>query len=364
MSKQKLLEWYQKYEIHCAVAFFLGGFIFDILTLADIDDPIAIGQQLFYFGLIGSILYGDFLADSGAWFPPREGWKAKVWEYRSLILHFFLGSLLSVYSLFFLMSASIFSSIVFAGALLVLLVANELKPVQESGVDIKTVIYTVCVFCFFSLLIPTLLGFVGRVPFAMALLLTVGFVYAVYRLLAKRTGNKHLALHKFVMPSGFALGTFVVFYLFGWIPPVPLSAQKIGIYHKVEKADGFYQLYHERPWWKFWQSGDQHFRAAPGDKLHVFVSVFSPGRFDDSVILEWSYKDPRQGWMPSDKIPMRVTGGRKGGYRGVTNKSNFTEGDWRVSVQTTDGAELSRLHFSVEKLSEVPTDRVFQVESY
>jgi hypothetical protein len=364
LKRQQLLEFYEKHELRFAVAFFLGGFLFDVFTLGDIDDPLAIAQQLLYFTIIGAFLYFDFLADIHAWYPPTEGWKNRVWQYRSLILHFFLGSLLSVYSLFFLKSASVFSSILFAGALLLLLVLNELKSVQQSAVDIKIVIFIVCVFCFFSLMVPVALGFVGRIPFLLSLLLTLSAIFAGYKLLFQRTGDRHLVLHRFVLPSGLAVAGFVLFYLMGWIPPVPLSAAKLGIYHKAERVGDQYQLYHENPWWKFWLSGDQHFRAAPGDKLYVFVSVFSPARFEDSVLLEWSYKDPRQGWIVSDKISMRVTGGRKGGYRGVTTKQNFTEGDWRVSVQTTDGAELSRLHFTVESLSEAPTERVWFVDSY
>lgn len=209
-----------------------------------------------------------------------------------------------------------------------------------------------------------LLGFVGRIPFLLALACTLLCLYGAYRLLLKRTGDEHLVLHRLVIPGGVATAGFVVFYLAGWIPPVPLSAKKLGVYHKVERAGDQYLLYHENPWWKIWLSGDQHFRAAPGDKLFVFVSVFSPSRFEDSVVLEWSFKDPRLGWQPSDRIPMRVTGGRRGGYRGVTTKQNFAEGDWRVSVQTTDGSELARLHFAVERLQEQPPNRSWIAESY
>jgi hypothetical protein len=44
---------------------------------------------------------------------------------------------------------------------------------------------------------------------------------------------------------------------------------------------------------------------------------------------------------------MRVTGGRVGGYRGNATKGNYTAGDWRISVETTDGREIGRLPFSI-----------------
>jgi hypothetical protein len=138
----------------------------------------------------------------------------------------------------------------------------------------------------------------------------------------------------------------------------------MGVYHKVERQGDHYVLHHEKPWWKFWRVGDQDFLARPGDRVFFFVAVFSPARFDDSVNLVWSYKDPKQGWQVSDRIPMRVTGGRQGGYRGATVKQNFLPGDWRVSVQTTDGREIGRLYFEVTKAELADAGRQFTSETY
>jgi hypothetical protein len=286
----------------------------------------------------------------------------KFWEYRSLLLHFLLGSLLSIYSLFFLKSASFFSSFVFVAALLAVMVGNELKSVQSSGLDAKIALYVICIFCFFSMIIPVILGFVGRIPFLLSLGATLLVLWQYYRLLRGRVGTIILK-RRLLAPGGLVAGLFALFYLIGWIPPVPLSAQKMGIYHKVEKVGDVYQLHHERPWWKFWRNGDQDFRAEPGDKINFFVGIFSPARFDDSVILHWSLYDARRGWQTTDKIPMRVSGGRKGGYRGTTTKANFQPGEWRVGVETTDGREIGRMYFNVES-AEVNPERVFAMEEY
>lgn len=136
----------------------------------------------------------------------------------------------------------------------------------------------------------------------------------------------------------------------------------MGVYHNIEKANGQYLLSHEKVWWKFWQNGDQEFKSAPGDKIFFFVSIFSPARFEDSVFLVWSVKDPKRGWQQTDRLPMKVAGGREGGYRGFMSKQNYTEGEWRISVQTTDGLEVGRLYFEVIKTE--PSERIFQVEAY
>lgn len=364
LERKKIFSFYEAHELQLSIAFFLGGFVFDVFTLSDIDDPLSILQQIAYLLIIGSILFYDFLSDAQVWNPPQKGFVSKVWNYRQLILHFFLGSLLSIYSLFFLKSSSIFSSIIFVLSLMITMILNELKSIQESALNIKIALYVICVFCFFSLIIPVILGFVGWIPFLLSLVATFAFLFSAYKLLLKKIIDKNFLLKRLIAPGSTMSAIFFLFYLFGWIPPVPLSIEKMGIYHKVEKQDGAYVLFHERPWWKVWQSGDQDFKAEPGDKIYLFVSVFSPARFNDSVIVEWSIKYPKLGWKISDKIPMRVTGGRKGGYRGSIVKQNFSDGEWRISVQTTDGRELGRTYFSVTKTDIIDADRTFSQESY
>ncbi len=176
----------------------------------------------------------------------------------------------------------------------------------------------------------------------------------------KRAGNASLLRSALLLPGGTVLALFFAFYLLGWIPPVPLSVQEIGIYHKVEKKDGGYLVSQENPWWRFWRSGDQDFMAEPGDEIFVFVRIFSPSRFSDSVVLHWQFHDPREGWKTSDRIPMGISGGREGGYRGYASKKNYSDGEWRVLVETTDGREVGRLKFWVTKLPVAFERRVFE----
>jgi hypothetical protein len=362
--KGRALAYYEKHELRLSLAFFLGGFVFDVLTLSDIDDPISIAQQVAYIAIMGFILCYDFVNGEEAELQRGPGFVRRFWAYRMLVLHFFLGSLLSIYSLFFLKSASFFSSVVFVLFLLGMMVGNELKSVQKSGLDFKIALYVICVFCFFSMVIPILLGFVGMLPFLLSLVATAAFVWAMYKTLEGRVGSIILR-RRLLAPGAIVALAFSAFYLIGWIPPVPLSATKMGVYHRVEKPPGdTYHLYHERPWWKFWRSGDQDFRAEPGDKIFFFVSVFSPARFDDSVYLRWSQHHPKLGWQGTDRIPMRIVGGRKGGYRGFTTKSNFSPGDWRVSVETSDSREIGRMYFTVEAAEPGSVPREFKIEEY
>ncbi len=359
--KNRLAALFQSTGSKTDIAVFLGGFAFDFLTLSEIDDPISITQQTVYLVLIGSILHFEFLESAGLITVPEK--MERVWRYRRWAAHFFLGSLLNLYSLFFLKSSSIFSTGLFTLVLVILLIANESKRVQSSDVDLKFGLYVVCLFSFFSILVPLLLGFVGTVPFLLSLSMTAVGAGVFYWLLAKRAIDRKLLLRKFAAPSLGTLFVVLIFYIFGWIPPVPLSVEELGVYHRVEKSGNQYVLFHERPWWKFWKTGDREFRAEPGDKIYVFTRVYSPARFSDAVFVRWLYKDPRTGWQSTDRIPIEITGGRKGGYRGFAVKQNYAPGEWRVNVETTDGREIGRAYFTVTKTDTVSPERLFKTET-
>jgi len=331
--------------------FFIGGVIFDIFTLGEIDSLSSVLQQLGYILAIGVLLYFDLIH---RYAPLNVNKRLKtVWLYREPILHFMLGALLSVYSIFFIKSASLFSSFGFIAFMLILLIGNELKVVQKQKISLKISMYFICIFSFFSMIFPVALGHVGKIPFTLSILSTLLCIWAFYRLIYKKIENKSSLRKALLLPSTSILLVFLVFYYLGWIPPVPLSVKEIGIYHNIEKTtEGDYRLYYERPDWKFWLSGDQNFKAYSGDKIFIFTRVFSPARFDDTLYLNWQLFSNKRGWVSTDKIPMRVYGGRKSGYRGYSFKENFSEGDWRVLVETNDGREVGRLGFKVTTLNE------------
>ena len=255
--KNTFLNYYHLHEKRVDIGFFLGGFIFDIFTLAEVNDPFSITQQIIYLIISGSILYFEYLLPAGH--QPKNTFIKNFWEYRKLIFHFCLGSLISIYSLYFLISSSFFTSLVFVLFLLGLLVANEVKFIQEGQVNIKLSLYVIVLFCFYSMMWPVLIGFVGITPFVLSIITTGLNIYFVYKLIIKKTIDIRDAQKKFLVPSFSVIAIFVIFYILGWIPPVPLSVQNMGIYHHVEKMANTYYLKHQNPWWRFWQTGIKNF---------------------------------------------------------------------------------------------------------
>lgn len=359
--KEVIFEYYEKNESKVDALFFLGGVIFDIMTLSEIDDWFSIFQQMIYLLLIGGLLVQQVLLeeDQSSVLP---NWLNKIWPYRDLVIHFFMGSLLSVYSLFFIKSASFWSSSLFLILMFGLMVANELKIVQKNIVDFKVGLYVICLFSFYSMIFPTFLGFVGWTPFLLSIASTGLTLYFLIKYLMNQVSVTKSFYRKLVMPGAGVIALFSLFYVFGWIPPVPLSVQEMGVYHEIKKQDGEYFGTHEKPWWKFWQNGDQNFNSEPGDAVYFFAKIFSPGRFADSIFLNWQLKDAKVGWKSSDRIAMHVTGGRKGGFRGFSRKKNFESGEWRVKVETSDGREIGRYYFDVTLRPVANPNRVLVTE--
>lgn len=356
--KHKIREFREKYEHQLEVVFFIGGFAFDAIMVSEVDDPFAIVQQCFYLFIVAALIHFEILYRMHKWRP--QGKMVRLWEYRNLLLHFLLGTLLNIYSIFYIKSASLIASLVFLALMVGMMLANELPMIKSSKVSFKVGLFAICLFSFISILYPLLLGFVGWVPFGLSVVTTAAVFYLQFHLLKKKLPDQNTVLRATVVPGISVLLVFSLFYTMGWIPPVPLSVKEQGVYHSVERADGKYYLSTDKIWWKFWQSGDQDFRAEPGDKLYFYAQIYSPARFADQVYVQWSWKNPRKGWQSFDRIPLKIVGGRKEGYRGFAVKTNYQPGDWRVQVETAMGQEISRTYFTVTSV-EKDEHRAFRV---
>jgi len=338
-----------------SIAFFVAGFVFDMVMLGRIDSWHVIGQQVVYLAVI-ALLLARMLREEGAP-PPVAATRLASWyfKYRGAAVNFCLGTLLNVYTIFFFKSSSLLVSFGFMAALVVLLVANELPRAKFLGLSLKFALLALCFLCFFACVIPVFVGSVGLLVFLLSMaagslpLIAIG-------LWAGRAGPEAFTRvrRQVFVPAGLVLTFFLGFYLFKLVPPVPLAVPFIGVYHSVERDGPGYWLQHERPAWRWWHNGDQDFRAQPGDKVYVFFRVFSPARFSDQVQMRWYWKDPARGWTLQDSIPIRIVGGREQGFRGYGLKSNYQPGEWKVEVETTDEREIGRIYFDV---TESPLER-------
>jgi hypothetical protein len=349
----RLKLYYEQHERRFDILFFIGGFLFDIATLARVDSWVSIGQQFFYLTLIAAILLHMFF-DEGK--PPRqlEGLpKPQRWyfQYRTALVHFLLGALLSLYTLFFFKSSSLLVSFAFLAFLVLALLVNEWKRFKLLGLSFKFALLSLCVLCFCAVVVPVFVGSIGIVVFLLSMLVGAVPLALIDRRIRLHAADRiHQARTQITIPFGLVLAGFLLLYLFRLIPPVPLSIPFIGVYHQVERTESGFRLSQERPQWRFWQHGDQDFNAQPGDRIYVFFRIFSPAHFSDQVTMRWYWKAKPGGWKLQDSIPIAIVGGRAQGFRGYGVKTNYQPGDWKVQVETTDGREIGRIYFNVDNV--------------
>lgn len=334
-------------ERHLNAALFVGGFLFDLLTIGRIDGWLDLSVQACYLACIGAILVLDARAEAGLWTP--RGSLAAAWRYGTEALHFLYGGLFSAYLIFYSRSSGS-RTWIFLAVVGGLMLANELPPVRRAGRHVRMGFFCFCLASFFNYLLPVLLGRMGTGVFLSALaasaIVCAAATWGVTRTAPEPRRDAALLARA---PAG-VLALVGILYAARWIPPVPLSVQYAGIFHNVESSGQGYVLTYERPPWRlFWRREDAVFKAGAGDRIHCFVRVFAPTRFQHQVFLHWRFLDEAAGrYATSDRIPLDVRGGRDLGYRGYAVKSNYRPGRWRVEVETSDGRIIGGTAFRVE----------------
>src|SRR5579859_1410311 len=180
---QQLKLYYEKNEHAFDIAAFVGGFLFDIAMLDRIDAWSTIGQQAAYLALIGVILLQMFFAE-GKPAPALNGmpvFKRWYYEYRVALVHFLLGTLLNLYTLFFFKSSSLIVSFAFMGVLVLLLVANDSKRMKAIGLSFKFALFSLCLLSFCAAIVPVLVGSMGLFVFMLSMLTACVPLAVIYR---------------------------------------------------------------------------------------------------------------------------------------------------------------------------------------
>ena len=363
VAKNKYDELYQQFEMYLPAIFFIAGFGYDIITTDRIDHLFTILQQATFLGLAFVILFYELRFDSENISINENSSKLvnKFWDYHTPALHFLIGGLLSAYTIFYFKAASLSTSLVFMFLLSSLLIANELPRFQSLGARFRMALLGLCTISFVIYLVPIILGQIGPFTFFLSILVSLGIFAGFWYLLDKKSVSRDFLKKEIIYPIALIHGIFVGLYFFKAIPPVPLTMTHVGIYHKVEKFKGNYQLLFDKPWWKFWTEGSQDFAAQDGDKIFIFTKIFSPADFSEKIYAHWQYYSEKLGWETSDKVPISIRGGREDGFRGFSYKSNYHPGEWRVLIETSDGREIGRINFDVFK-GESEKIRKFQSE--
>lgn len=356
---EKIKDLHQNRPHLLSAMFFVFGFIFDLATLDAIDDAFTLATQVLYLIILLILLTLELTPNS---WENYQNVLRKILSYQTEVFHFFLGALLSAYTIFYFKSASLAVSFFFLFFMVSLLILNEFPFVKSRGPFVKVGLLTLCSISFFLCLIPTITGSMGLVVFLASLFLGPLPIFAVLSIAKKKNMKNELTV-QLTVPTLTVTLVFLALYLFRLIPPVPLSLKHLGVYHQVQRVEGGYQLSTMRPWWKFWHEGDQLFHARENDRVFIFTRIFAPGKFQGDVVVHWQTQDQSGDWQTTDRIPLSIGGGRREGYRGFTYKSQIRPGHWRVMVETPRQLEIGRIHFEIVKDSSQST-RLFSTQMH
>lgn len=327
---------------------FVGGFVYDTLTLDRIDK---LGDNLQIMAYLLGLAWLLVMRKRVGMRPSDYRVLREFYPWMHYGVQFFFGGLFSAYVVFTFKSASFTRSLVFLGLLAALMVGNELLSHRLRMERAHVGLYGLCSFAFLLFLVPVVTGHLGPWVFPAAvaggLLSALALGRAMDREPDHVPGWRH-TLARHIPPAASLLTGMTALYLLGAIPPVPLAIMEGGIFHDVQWVDEGVQVKWQRPPMRVWPRDDSTFAAAKGDKAWCFTAVFSPNNTELQIQHRWEWYSPEhERWMQSDLIPFKVKGGRDGGYRGYTRKRNLKPGDWRVTVETERERVLGRYEFEV-----------------
>jgi hypothetical protein len=339
------------------VAFFFAGFLFDYLLLHRIDSTPLLIHQGTYLVLLTGLLAVDhryFVAGK----DPTGFW-GKVLSFRHWVIHFFLGTLLNAFMIFYFKASSGIFSFLFILALATVLVINELPRFRSLGPVLRVGLLSFSISSYLAYLLPVIFGSLHAWMFFLAVVVASGVTVGLWRVFRRFTHDPNWTFRRAAAPGLIVQAVLLLLYVAHVVPPVPLSLKYIGIFHEVARVPegqehaGDYRLgYVDAPsalphFHAFDYTGSEFF-ARPDDKAIAFITLFAPTHFEDSVGFGWEYDDPKKGWVDvGTPYFTRLSGGREHGYRTYGNRTVAKAGKYRVRVLTADGREIGRKSFEV-----------------
>lgn len=358
-STEDLIHWYERYISPLSL---IAGFLLDnyiLLRRVDLLQSNLLLISYLVLAALGIILIN--LIESGRW---THRSMLAVAPFIPVVVQFCFGGLFSGFLSLYSRSAAYATSWIFVLALAALLLGNERFRKLYVKFSFQIAVYFTVLFSFLIFFLPIIFKEIGPWMFILSGVLSIVFITAFLELLRRivpEVVKKNLTT--VARTTALIFVTFNVLYFANIIPPLPLSLKEAGIYHDVRKIGSEYHLSGEsRAWWQIYLTYNTTVHVTPGEGIYAFTAVFAPSGLSTIIVHQWQRFDSSAGeWVTADTVRFPVNGGRDGGYRGYSQKSDLTEGKWRVNVLTQYGQLIGRVGFTVQNASTTPilTETVF-----
>jgi len=352
-SVEELVHWYERYISPLSL---VAGFLADNFILLRRVDLLRSNLLLFSYLVIAAV--GIFLINLVESGRVRSKRFLSVAPLISVVVQFAFGGLFSGYLSLYSRSAAFPASWVFVLFLAVLLLGNERFTRLYSRFTFQFTLYYTVLFSFLIFFLPVVFHQIGPYMF-------VGSGFAALAIVALLIQPLKLFMPELVKRERTKLAraiavvflAFNILYFAGAIPPLPLALKDAGVYHAVTKqSDGTYLLEGEAtPWWDVIFPYNPTYHRQPGETVYVWSAVFAPSGLSTSILHVWQrYDTTSRAWVTVSTYGFPINGGRDGGYRGYSNKTDIQDGAWRVNVVTQYGQLIGRISFTVVTATSTP----------
>jgi hypothetical protein len=320
---------FPRLQRYAPALFFIGGFVWDAITLGRSIKPIDLFILAAY--LIGAAVILTLLG---------RGVVFRGSQYLGPLLQFFFGGIFSALFIFYFLSSGGLAGYVVAIGLAALLIGNEFLGSRYSELTLSWTLFTLCACMFFNFALAHLFRSISTFWFYL------GTLIAALLVLVLRRASQHESAS--IKPSIGVAAVLLVLHAFNLIPPVPLVKKQMVIAHDVRHEGRGYVAHAESPGWRIWRTSSPVFHRRAGERVYCFTSVFVPNGIRTTIRHRWERYDERAGeWRTMDVRPFAIAGGRSGGYRGYTFKQNVIPGRWRVTAESESGATIAFLDFRI-----------------
>jgi hypothetical protein len=347
---EELVHWYERYISPLSL---IAGFLADNLYLLRRVDLLRSNLLLFSYLVIAG--FGIFLINLIESGRIRTRWVLKIAPLISVVVQFAFGGLFSGYLSLYSRSAALPASWVFVVVLAALLLGNERFVRLYTRFTFQITLYFTVLFSFFIFFLPVIFHQIGPYMFIISGVVSLAVITLFAR--ALRAFMPELVKRERIRATRSIAAVFLAFnalYFLGFIPPLPLALKDAGVYHAVTRqADGAYLLDGEAtPWWDIIFPYDPTFHRTTGETVYVWSAIFAPSGLSTSVSHEWQrFNESSKQWVTTGTYDFPINGGRDGGYRGYSNKTDVSAGAWRVNVKTQYGQLIGRISFTVVDVS-------------
>jgi hypothetical protein len=200
--------------------------------------------------------------------------------------------------------------------------------------------------------VPIFTGTMGRATFLLSgVLAVVAFLLVLFVLRTIGADRLRKAWLGIVLGATGVLAVINGFYFTNILPPLPLALSHGGVFHSVTRDGETYRAVAEAPtndnWYSLTGRGPV-MRVQSGGSLSVYSAVFAPIQLKTNIVHRWRrYDEAARTWRTESTVGFPIVGGREGGYRGYSIKSQPANGRWRVDIETPEGLLIGRVAFSV-----------------